>query len=87
MNLFIPSVLTNKELGMELAQYSHMPESDKVEFRLNLQDERTLTLRIRRPDWAKIRFLLSMGKKKQLIRMPQVTGYWTKSGKRKTGLF
>ena len=74
VNLFIPSVLTSKELGMELAQYSHMPESDKVEFRLNLQDERTLTLRIRRPDWAKNPILVINGKEEAID--TDTSGYW-----------
>ena len=74
VNLFIPSVLTNKELGLELAQYSHIPESDKVEFRLNLQDERTLTLRIRRPDWAKNPILVINGKEEAID--TDASGYW-----------
>ena len=74
VNLFIPSVLTSKELGLELAQYSHMPESDKVEFRLNLQDERTLTLRIRRPDWAKNPILVINGKEEAID--TDASGYW-----------
>jgi hypothetical protein len=59
---------------MELAQYSHMPESDKVEFRLNLQDERTLTLRIRRPDWAKNPILVINGKEEAID--TDTSGYW-----------
>lgn len=52
VNLFIPSVLSWKEKGAELIQRNRLPESERVEFELNLKKKQAFTLRIRRPEWA-----------------------------------
>lgn len=74
VNLFIPSVLNFSNQGVELTQRNHIPESDRVEFALNLQKERTLTLRIRKPDWAQNPVLVINGKEEEVA--TDASGYW-----------
>ena len=52
VNLFIPSILSWKEEGVELIQQNCIPESEQVNFILNLKEKRRLVLRIRKPEWT-----------------------------------
>lgn len=52
VNLFIPSVLSWKEAGVELTQQNRLPESEQVEFTLNVKKKQKLVLRIRKPEWT-----------------------------------
>lgn len=52
VNLFIPSVLSWKEKGVELIQQNKIPESDMVQLTLNLKKKQQFRLYIRKPEWA-----------------------------------
>ena len=52
VNLFIPSALSWHEGGVELIQRNRIPESEQVDFALNLKKKQIQVLRIRKPDWT-----------------------------------
>lgn len=74
VNLFIPSVLSWKEKGIELVQQNRLPESEQVNFTLSLKKKKRLALRIRKPDWTDKATLLINGKAEQLLLDDD--GYW-----------
>lgn len=74
VNLFIPSVLSWKEKGIELVQQNRLPESEQVNFTLSLKKKKRLALRIRKPDWTDEATLIINGKAEQLILDDD--GYW-----------
>lgn len=74
VNLFIPSVLTWHEGGVELVQRNRLPDSDRVELTMNLKKKQRLILWIRKPDWADKATLIINGKAEQLLLGND--GYW-----------
>ena len=74
VNLFIPSVLTRHEGGVELVQRNRLPDSDRVELTMNLKKKQRLILWIRKPDWADKATLIINGKAEQLLLGND--GYW-----------
>lgn len=74
VNLFIPSVLSWKEGGVELIQQNKLPESDEVQFTLNLKRKRRFVLYIRKPDWAMNPVLEINGKIESVA--VDSDGYW-----------
>ena len=74
VNLFIPSVLTWHEGGVELVQRNRFPDSDRVELTMNLKKKQRLILWIRKPDWADKATLIINGKAEQLLLGND--GYW-----------
>lgn len=74
VNLFIPSVLSQKEAGVELIQENKLPESDIVQFTLNVKKKQRFTLYIRKPEWATNPVLKIDGK----VESPALgsDGYW-----------
>lgn len=74
VNLFIPSILSWKEEGVELIQQSRIPESEQVDFTLNLKKKQKLILRIRKPDWTdKATFIINGEEEQPLFGSD---GYW-----------
>ena len=52
VNLFIPSVLTDKAQGLTLTQSTRFPEEPKTQFALTLTKPRRMTLSLRYPAWV-----------------------------------
>ena len=74
VNLFIPSILSWKEEGVELIQQSRIPESEQVDLTLNLKKKQKLILRIRKPDWTdKATFIINGEEEQPLLGSD---GYW-----------
>ena len=68
VNLFIPSILSWKEEGVELIQQSRIPESEQVDLTLNLKKKQKLILRIRKPDWTdKATFIINGEEEQPLL--------------------
>lgn len=75
INLFIPSILSCKDDGIEIVQQNQIPESDKVNFILKLKKKRKFILRIRKPSWTdSSATLIINGKSEQLLLDDD--GYW-----------
>ena len=74
VNLFIPSILSWKEKGIELVQQNRLPESEQVNFMLNLKKKQELILRIRKPDWVDKATFIINGKVEYPIL--DKDGYW-----------
>lgn len=74
VNLFIPSVLSWKERGIELIQRNVLPESDEIEFKLRVDRKQSFPLYIRKPLWAINPELIVNGEK--VIQMTEENGYW-----------
>lgn len=74
INLFIPSILSWKEQGIELIQQNGLPASNKVQLTLNLKKKQRFTLYIRKPKWTKNPVIEINGK----IETPLMgsDGYW-----------
>ncbi|MBZ4192202.1 glycoside hydrolase family 127 protein [Niabella beijingensis] len=51
VNLFIPSVLTWKEKGLQLTQQTAFPYQEKSSFRLSLKNAGRFSFHIRKPSW------------------------------------
>ena len=67
VNLFIPSVLSWKDKGVELTQHCNLLETDEVEFRLKARREQRFVLRIRKPEWMKNPTFIINGKEEELV--------------------
>lgn len=67
VNLFIPSVLSWKDKGVELTQHCNLLETDEVEFRLEARREQRFVLRIRKPEWMKNPTFIINGKEEELV--------------------
>jgi hypothetical protein len=52
VNLFIPSVLTWEEKGIELVQETYFPESNKTHLTIKGNSSEEIALNIRHPEWA-----------------------------------
>jgi len=52
VNLFIPSELTDTNLGLTLRQETKFPDEDRTKLILRLKKSATFTLHIRHPDWV-----------------------------------
>jgi uncharacterized protein len=52
VNLFIPSVLTWNEKGLSLTQTTSFPYEETTRFTLDLEEPRSFSLNIRRPEWV-----------------------------------
>lgn len=74
VNLFIPSILSWREAGVELIQRNSIPESELVDLSLNLKKKQRLILRIRKPDWAQKAIFIINGKEEQPLLGSD--GYW-----------
>ena len=74
VNLFIPSILSWKKEKVELIQQNCIPESEQVNFILNLKEKRRLTLRIRKPEWTDKATIVVNGKVVQPFL--DRDGYW-----------
>lgn len=74
VNLFIPSRLIWKEEGIELIQRNRIPESEQINFVLNLKRKQRFMLRIRRPEWTGMASFIVNGR----IEEPLLDddGYW-----------
>lgn len=74
VNLFIPSVLSWKERGIKLIQQNYLPESDSLQFMLQLKNKQRLRLRIRKPSWAEKATLTINEESVPLV--TDTLGYW-----------
>lgn len=74
VNLFIPSILSWQEEGVELIQRNRLPDSDQIELTMNLKKKQRLILRIRKPDWAGKPTLIINGEVQQPLLGND--GYW-----------
>ena len=52
VNLFIPSELTDSNLGLTLRQETKFPDEERTKLVLNLKKSATFTLHIRHPEWV-----------------------------------
>lgn len=53
VNLYLSSILSYETLGLTLTQTTDIPISDKAEFKLKLDEDKSFSLKLRIPDWAK----------------------------------
>ncbi len=53
VNLFIPSVLNWKEKGIQLTQQTILPSNNEVSYTFALKKPQSMSLKLRRPHWAK----------------------------------
>lgn len=75
VNLFIPSrLIWKEEEGIELIQRNRIPESEQINFVLNLKRKQRFMLRIRRPEWTGMASFIVNGR----IEEPLLDddGYW-----------
>ncbi len=53
VNLFIPSSLEWRKIGLQFTQQTEFPESGEVNFKIGLKKEAALTIKIRKPFWCR----------------------------------
>ncbi len=86
VNLFIPSVLSWEEKGLEVKQETHFPESDKTTLTINGDNNEEFAINIRHPEWAKGRLEVRVnGRKVSVTSQPgrylSINRKWTDGDK------